>query len=160
MAPDILGQILGPEIITREGLTRYVRSASGIEAGVQQHVGSMLELRDRLRMLEVDDGRGRIQRETPELVGRLHGVGDGIEPVIGDLRLPFECFVKGRFRDGSQGILGAVYGRLGCIVISASFREIRAQVTVHESRVTVVQKGIELRSDFPSASVDQTDARW
>jgi hypothetical protein len=33
------------------------------------------------------------------------------------------------------------------------------RVTVHESRVTVVQKSIELRSYFPSASVDPTEAR-
>src|SRR4051794_3462567 len=31
------------------------------------------------------------------------------------------------------------------------------EVTVHESRVTIVQKGIETRVDFGRASVDQTN---
>jgi hypothetical protein len=32
-------------------------------------------------------------------------------------------------------------------------------VTVHEPKVTNVWKSIERRSDFPDASLDQTDAR-
>jgi hypothetical protein len=40
-----------------------------------------------------------------------------------------------------------------------SMIECQREVTVHEVRVTDVQRGIERRRRFPSASVDQTDAR-
>ncbi len=81
----------------------------------------VLEEVEGLWVLQIDDGRSRINREAPQLVRGHERVIERFEPMPGYSVLPLKGVVEGRFGDHDQRILSAVDSRLTRSVVPPPF---------------------------------------